>query len=53
MNVNMDGLEVKIKIHMEGLKGVLKENMETMMNVKMEVLKEGLTKLLQERFPGR
>ena len=28
MNFNMDGLEVKIKIHMEGLKGVLKENME-------------------------
>ena len=46
MNVSMDGLEVKIKRDMEGLKDGLKSEVETMMNVKMEGLKEGLTKFL-------
>jgi len=51
----MDGLKNGI----EGIKrevGVLndglKEDMEAMMNVKIERLKEGLEKLLKERYPS-
>ena len=54
MNVQMDGLEVKIKRDLECFKDGLKEDMG-FFKVDMDVMivkLEGLTKLLQERLPS-
>ena len=47
IGINIDG----IKINMRLLNDYLKEYVETMMNVKIEGLKEGLAKFLEEMLP--
>jgi len=59
MNVKIDGIKMDMGFNIDGIKrymGVLndgiKEDMEAMMNVKIERLKEGLEKFLEERLPS-
>ena len=48
MNVNIDGIKMEMGVLDDGLK----LDMEEMMNFKIEGLKEGLAKLLEERLPS-